>query len=125
MENRENIIEIVEGDIRNRNVTMSLNDYDKLVKKNAWKKEMYRSYYSFDETFSEHVSENQSVKGYDGLIYLNNIVIDIDKGDIIDSSFQGYVMDCISQLLDKGLMAEDINVWFSGSGYHIKLKIRL
>ena len=58
----------------------------------------------------------------DGLIYLDDIIVDIDKGDIDDSSFQGYVMDCISQLLDKGLMAEDINVWFSGSGYHLKLK---
>lgn len=122
MDNRKAIIELVQGDIRNRNVTIPLNDYENIVKKNAWKKEMYRSYYSFDETFGEHVSDNQSVKGFNGLIYLDDIIIDIDKGDIDDSSFQGYVMDCISQLLDKGLMAEDINVWFSGSGYHIKLK---
>ena len=83
---------------------------------------MYRSYYSFDETFHNHVKETKSVKGFNGLIYLDNIIIDVDKGEIHESSFQGYLINCITDLLDKGVMSEDINVWFSGSGYHIYLK---
>ena len=122
MESRKAVIEIVEGSITNRNITIPLENYDSIVEKNAWNKEMYRSYYSFDETFQDHVISNKSVKGFNGLIYLDDIVIDIDKGDIANSSFQGYVIDCISQLLDKGIMADDINVWFSGSGYHVKLR---
>ena len=122
MENRENTVEVVYGDITRRNNIETLDSYEKAVKKNAWKNEMYRSYYSFPKEFKDYVDENESVKQYNGSIYLDYIYIDIDKGDIDDISFQGYVMDCVSQLFDKGIMAEDINVWFSGNGYHLKLK---
>jgi hypothetical protein len=122
MENRETIVEIVEGYINNRNVTGDIDTYNNLVEKNAFKKEMYRSYYHFDESFREHVEENGSVKGYEGACYLDYIHLDIDKGEIDDKSFNPYVMQCLSELLDKGVMTEDINIWFSGSGYHIKLK---
>ena len=122
MENRETIVEIVEGYINNRNVTGDIDTYNNLVEKNAFKKEMYRSYYHFDESFREHVEENGSVKGYEGACYLDYIHLDIDKGEIDDKSFNPYVMQCLSELLDKGIMTEDINIWFSGSGYHIKLK---
>ena len=122
MENREAIVEIVEGSINNRNVTGNINIYNDMVQKNAFKKEMYRSYYHFDESFTEHVDKEGSVKGFNGLVYLNYIHLDIDKGDIDDKSFNPYVMNCLSEVLDKGIMAEDINIWFSGSGYHIKIK---
>ena len=122
MENREAIVEIVEGSISNRNFTGNINIYNDMVQKNAFKKEMYRSYYHFDESFTEHVDKEKSVKGFNGLVYLNYIHLDIDKGDIDDKSFNPYVMNCLSEILDKGVMAEDINIWFSGSGYHIKIK---
>ena len=122
MENRENTVEVVYGNITNRNVIESLDYYENAVKENAWKNEMYRSYYSFPDEFKQYVKVNKSVKEYDGSIHLDYIHIDIDKGDIDDKSFQGYLWDCLSQLLDKGVMAEDINVWFSGNGYHLKLR---
>lgn len=122
MENRENTVEVVYGNITNRNTVEPLHIYEKAQKENAWKNEMYRSYYSFPDEFKQHVKINKSVKEYDGSIYLDYIHIDIDKGDIDDKSFQGYLWDCLSQLLDKGVMAEDINVWFSGNGYHLKLR---
>jgi len=121
MENKENIIEIVQNSITNRNNTININKYDQLVKDNAWKHEMYRSYYSFDKTFESHVKENKSVKGFDGLTYIDRIIIDLDRGNINKNSFNGYVINCITEILDKGIMGEDINVWFSGTGYHIEL----
>ena len=55
MENRENTVEIVYGNITNRNVVKPLHSYEKAIKENAWKNEMYRSYYSFPDEFKEHV----------------------------------------------------------------------
>tara|TARA_R100000329_G_scaffold151408_1_gene147397 strand:- start:665 stop:2467 length:1803 start_codon:yes stop_codon:yes gene_type:complete len=122
MENSKAIVEIVIGEIKNRNVVDDMTNYNVLVENNAFKKEMYRSYYHFDDSFREHVEETGSVKGYQGACYIDYIHLDIDKGEIDDKSFNPYVMQCLSELLDKGVMAEDINVWFSGSGYHIKIK---
>ena len=55
MENRENTVEVVYGNITNRNVIEPLHSYENAVKENAWKNEMYRSYYSFPDEFKEHV----------------------------------------------------------------------
>ena len=104
MENQENIIEIVPGLITNRGKTMNLENYDQYMKDNSWKDELYRSYYSFDKTFESHVKENGSVKGFKGLTYIDRIIIDLDKGDIDDNSFNGYVLNCISDILEKGVM---------------------
>ena len=119
--NQDSIVEIVQGSITNRNVTTTLDDYESSVQNNAWHDEMYRSYYTFDKTFEDHVKKTKSVKGYEGLIHLDRIIIDIDKGNINEDSFQAYILDCITQLLDKGVIGNDINVWFSGTGYHIEL----
>lgn len=121
MDNKETIVEIVEGNIANRNKICSLEDYYKKEKDNAWKDEMYRSYYSFDETFYDYVNTKKTVKGFDGLCYVDKLIIDIDKGTIEDSNFQGYTISCIDELIEKGVYNDDINVWFSGTGYHIEL----
>ena len=77
MENR--IVEVVEGSINNRNNIDAYTNYLKIEKQNAFKKEMYRSYYMFDSTFVDHVMKHKSVKNYSGLIYPDRIIIDIDK----------------------------------------------
>ena len=62
MENNR-IVEVVTGGINKRNTLMPYNNYLELESKNAFKKEMYRSYYMFDDTFNQHVSTHKSVKG--------------------------------------------------------------
>jgi hypothetical protein len=121
LENKETIVEIVSGNIANRNDVATLDIYTRMEKENAWKGEMYRSHYSFDETFYDFVKKNKTVKGFDGLCYVDRIIIDIDRGEIEESSFQQYVTNCIDDLIDKGVYNDDINVWFSGTGYHIEL----
>ena len=93
MENSKAIVEIVIGEIKNRNVVDDMTNYNVLVENNAFKKEMYRSYYHFDDSFREHVEETGSVKGYQGACYIDYIHLDIDKGEIDDKSFNPYVMN--------------------------------
>tara|TARA_R110002051_G_scaffold76781_1_gene140164 strand:+ start:2433 stop:4229 length:1797 start_codon:yes stop_codon:yes gene_type:complete len=121
MENKQTIVEIVKGKIHNRNKVTTLEQYRELKKSNAFKGEMYRSYYSFDKTFTDFVIKNKSVKGFDGLVYVDKIIIDIDKGDIDDENLQEYLRHSCNDLFDFGIDSNHVNVWFSGSGYHIEL----
>ena len=101
MENR--IVEVVEGGLNRRNNVMTYIQYLDKVKDNAFKKEMYRSYYLFDTTFGEHVIKHKSVKNYSGLIYPDRIIIDIDKGDIDDEALQSYLRHTCNELFDYGI----------------------
>ena len=121
MENKQTIVEIVKGKIHNRNKISTLEEYNKTRDDNAFKSEMYRSYYSFDKTFTDHVVQKKSVKGFDGLVYVDRIIIDIDKGEIDEKNMQSYLRHCCNDLFDFGIDSSHVNIWFSGNGYHIEL----
>ena len=121
MENKETIIEIINGSVSNRNRIGTIDEFNSLVKSNAWNGEMYRSYYSFDETLTQHVDVHRTVKGFDGLTYLDSIILDIDKGNIADDQFQPYLLQCLKEIEDLGIDKSHVNVWFSGNGYHVEL----
>jgi|TARA_A100001011_G_scaffold226267_1_gene234296 hypothetical protein len=121
MENKETIIEIINGSVSNRNRIGTIDEFNSLVKSNAWNGEMYRSYYSFDETLTQHVDVHRTVKKFDGLTYLDSIILDIDKGNIADDQFQPYLLQCLKEIEDLGIDKSHVNVWFSGNGYHVEL----
>mgnify|MGYP003131956102 CR=1 FL=1 len=121
-ENSRFYCELVEGSLSQRNSVTNIDDYSEKVISNAWKDEMYRSYFTFGEDFQKYVEETNSVKGFNGIAYIDYIILDIDKGDIPTDHFIGYLQQCISEMFDKGVMEEDINLWFSGSGFHIEMK---
>ena len=122
MENSQRYVEYVEHNIANRNEIIPLELYDKTIKMSAFsKKEMYRSYYSFDENFPKYVEEHNSVKDYEGLMFLDTIILDIDKGTMPCNEFKIHTEDCLSTIRELGIDTKDINIWFSGNGYHIEL----
>ena len=123
MEDRTYYVELVKNDISKRNTLSTHEDYQKEVIANAWQDtEMYRSYFMFSDDFKKHVDEESSVKGFKGITYLDYIILDIDKGTIPDDQFIGYLQQCLSEIFDKGVMEEDLNVWFSGTGFHIEMQ---
>ena len=121
MENKETIIEIINGSVANRNTVGTVEEFDEMIKKHSWNGEMYRSYYSFDETMKDYVENNRTVKGFDGLTYLDSIILDVDKGNIPDEQFQPYLLQCLGEIEDLGINKKHVNIWFSGNGYHIEL----
>jgi len=121
MESKETIIEVVQGKINKRNQLTTLDIYSELQNKNAFKEEMYRSYYSFDKTYYDFVQKNKTVKGFDGLVYIDTITIDIDKGEADEEGIQHYVRYALDELFNFGIDNNHVNIWFSGSGYHIEL----
>jgi len=123
MDNTKYYCELVEDSIANRNYVTTFEDYSTKVTSNAFKnKEMYSSYFKFGKDFKEYVEKNGSVKGFNGIAYLDFIILDIDKGNIPEDHFIGYIQQCLSEMFDNGVMEEDINLWYSGSGFHIEMK---
>lgn len=82
--------------------------------------ELYRSYYTYDEMILEHMKLYKTVRGYTGKVWLDNIVIDIDKGDDTNEGVL-YRSQCFVQKLedDWKLDRNEIQIFFSGRGYHI------
>ena len=125
MENTENgnkYLEIVEGSVANRNVICDLNTYKETEKRYMFsQKELYRSYYTFDDELRKYVSNNTSVKNFTGKSYINKIILDVDKGTRNCEELRNYVIQCIEKVINIGIKKEHINVWYSGSGYHLEL----
>ena len=121
MESRKAIVEIIRGSVSNRNQIGTIEEYNTIVRENAWGGEMYKSYYAFDETLKDYVEQHKSVKGFDGLTYIDKIILDIDKGNIPDDQFQPFLLECLKEIEELGIDKSHVNVWFSGTGYHIEL----
>ena len=122
MEDSKRYVELVENNISNRNQIIPLDLYKKTIKASAFnKKEMYRSYYSFDSGFLDYVETHKSVSNYDGHMMVDTIILDIDKGKMTNDELKIFVEDCIGTIDSLGINPEHINIWFSGSGYHVEI----
>ena len=54
-------------------------------------------------------------------MYPDRLIIDFDKGDIDGENLQNYLKHVCNELFDFGIDSRHVNVWFSGTGYHIEL----
>ena len=48
----------------------------------------------------------------------NELIIDLDKGDIDGENLQNYLKHVCNELFDFGIDSRHVNIWFSGTGYH-------
>ena len=111
MESSERFVEYVENSISNRNQIIPINIYHKATSNTAFMdKESYSSYYSFDISLYEYVQKNSSVKGYEGLVYVNRLILDVDKGALDDYELFESFKANIAELLEFGVKTEDINI---------------
>ena len=81
--------------------------------------ELYRSYYTYDEKILEHIKIQKTVRGYKGTMWLDEIVLDIDKGKSSDDEVLYRAQIFLQQLeTDWKLDRNELKIWYSGSGYH-------
>ena len=84
--------------------------------------ELYVSYYRFDKEIIEHQKKFNSLKGFDGKAYLNQIVLDIDKKENTDEELLDETREFVNDICYGMDIPENYVIpWFSGSGYHITL----
>ncbi|MBU1101111.1 MAG: AAA family ATPase [Bacteroidetes bacterium] len=81
--------------------------------------EFFRSIFYFDEQILQHLKTRKSPSGYLGNYHLDNITLDIDKGKETDTTTLHRAKMFYEQLRDDWNINEDeIQSWFSGTGYH-------
>lgn len=112
METGQKLIEIAAVSPSNRNVIIPLDQLFRYVDDRP----LYRSIYSYDKEILDHMSIRKTVRNYRGKFYLDQIYFDIDKGVNSDQA----VLDHAKYFIDElDLPQEYVQIWFSGTGYHI------
>lgn len=113
-------IEIAKGNVSNRGYIIPINQlYSHIDNTN----ELYRSYFSFGEKIKEHIhSGRKTPAGFIGDYYVDQIVLDVDKGTNSDEYTLAKTKDLVTKLMDMYKLTEkQIAFWFSGTGYHIHI----
>ena len=83
---------------------------------------IYRSVYIYDEEGLDFVQKNKTVKSFLGTRYIDEIPIDIDKGDNTDEYTHKMAKDILYFTEDEfNLKDGNYQCYFSGTGYHIML----
>jgi len=109
-------IEIAQGAPNKRGQIIPLTELKKYIKPNV---ELYRSYYTYDEKILAHLKAFKTVRGFTGTMWLDEIVLDIDKGKSSDDEVLYRAQIFLQQLeTDWKLDRNEVKIWYSGSGYH-------
>lgn len=112
-------VEYALGQVSNRNYIIELGSVSTKLKP---EKELYRSYYSYDSDILEHLKINKTVRSFKGKYYLDQLVIDIDKGKSSDLEVLVRARLFVQKLEDEWkLDRNQVEIYYSGSGYHIHI----
>ena len=110
-------IEIAKGSPSHRHTIIPLSDLKNHLEP---EKELYRSYYTYDDKILEHKKLYKTVKGYDGMMFLDQITLDIDKGNDTDEGVLYRTQSFVEMLgEDWKLDRNELRIWYSGRGYHL------
>ena len=110
-------IEIAKGSPSHRHTIIPLSDLKNYLEP---EKELYRSYYTHDDKILEHKKLYKTVKGYDGMMFLDQITLDIDKGNDTDEGVLYRTQSFVEMLgEDWKLDRNELRIWYSGRGYHL------
>jgi len=98
-----------------------VDEFPSIIQENIGK-EVYRSMFMYDESVVQYIQTEETISGFKGDRWIDKIVLDIDmKGKSKGDETVKNVLDLIEELNGKGIGNELINVWFSGTGFHIHM----
>ena len=114
-----NYIEIADGSPRNRGLLIKKEYLSKYIKQD---RPVYRSMYIYNEDAVDYSDAKNSIRSYYGERDIDDIIIDVDKGDNSDEYTLKIAQSVCFQLEDQyELQRTNYGVYFSGSGYHIRI----
>lgn len=125
------LVEYALGNVSNRNNCVALKGLNKIVElARTQNKDLYRSYYMYDESLEEHFKIYKTIRSYKGNYYLDTIKLDVDRGTTKnETEEEGKKKDWFliekTRLLVKDLVddweidPDCIQCWYSGSGFHL------
>ena len=116
-----NWVELAIGSPRKRGLFIPLEDLSYYILDEGKDKAVYRSMFVYDDAGKDFVNKTGSVRNYFGSRSIDEIVIDIDKGQNTDA----YTLKCAQAIIYELEQVEvpynAIQPYFSGTGYHIHL----
>jgi|7_EtaG_2_1085326.scaffolds.fasta_scaffold23017_1 archaellum biogenesis ATPase FlaH len=117
------MVEVATGHVSNRSQVIMLNDINNYVFETKDKTETYHSWYAFDEQLDQHIKACGTIQGYNGVYYINNIILDYDRKKLSNQGLYDSVHFLINEEMinDMNIKPEHILVWYSGTGFHIEI----
>ena len=113
--------EIAIGSPRNRGLLIPQEQVIDVLLKNGRKEAVYKSLYLYDEEAKDYLKIKNSIKDYLGNRYINNVLIDIDKGQNTDLHTLNKLKGILFELEELGVQDYSYQIYFSGTGYHIEI----
>lgn len=114
-------IEIAEGTVKNRGIIIKKEELsDRINKSREANQELYYSVWDYTSKIKEHFKLMKSVASYKGSRRLEYTIFDIDKGNDTDDFVLRRAQEFVRRLKqDYDVRAEELRIFYSGSGYHI------
>ena len=114
-------IEIAVGSPQKRGLLIKEEMLGNYIEKYGEDMPVYRSVYRYTEDILQHMEKNKSTKLYMGIHDVPFIPIDIDKGDNTKEHTLEIFKATLNHLFEEGLSGENLQAYFSGTGYHIDI----
>tara|TARA_R100000664_G_scaffold1672_5_gene4411 strand:- start:13454 stop:15262 length:1809 start_codon:yes stop_codon:yes gene_type:complete len=123
LESSEQFVEIASGHITNRGRADKISNLPNLIGKQNDKHELYHSWYGFDKDLDRHLDGVNRIGTYKGVYYVNQIILDLDLKNLSEKELLETVRFFVKTELieDLGIKENHIQVWYSGTGFHVVL----
>jgi len=117
------MVEVATGHVSNRSQAIMLDKLPEYIFNPDAKTETYHSWYVFDEQLEQHINATGTIQGYNGVYYINRIILDYDRKDLDDDKLINAVKFLVntSMINDIGIDPDHIIVWYSGTGFHLEI----
>ncbi len=112
-------VEIAVGSPMNRGTLVLKSELGNYIPKDGTA--LYRSVYLYEEDAKQFADSKGSMKGYQGVRSIDNVLIDIDKKDNSDEYTLAKLRQLLQQLNVFEVLDESIQCYFSGTGYHVSI----
>ncbi len=83
--------------------------------------ELYRSFFSYEGKLKDHMRTRKSPSGFIGDMAIDTIVLDIDREKNTDEFVLQRARLFLERLMEEWKLEDDVQPWFSGTGYHFVL----
>ena len=113
--------EIAIGSPRNRGLLIPKEQLIDILLSDGKKQAIYKSLYLYDEEGKSYHKIKRTFKDFLGKRYINNVLIDIDKGQNTDDYTLNKTKSVLFELEELGVQKRSYQIYYSGTGYHIEI----
>ena len=114
-------IEVAIGSPRKRGLLIKAEDLPDILVTDGKDKPIYRSTYLYYDDAKDYIEISRSLKDFQGVRGIDQVIVDIDKGQNSDSHTQQIAQGAMLDLYELNVQDCSIQPYFSGTGYHLAI----